>query len=306
MKSTTMFEALSAAHLSFNMNGVPSEFDQRGGIMLVASPGHLKSTFIKQSLGNYPNALVLSDLNVRQLIVIRDDIAAQKYCTMGFPDYEKLYQRDAETASNLEGHIKGMTEEGFGHASFEDKRMKTQEARCLIVGAMTPAFYKRRFAQWKSDGFLRRFLWCHYHISNPGILPNAIHTWKPLKIGTGELPGLSQQPIEFDVTELESEVLHSFLQFHEGEAITPFVLLKKMLSVLKWRHRKLGPERASFEALETLRDFSEGFAQNGAKVDIENQEEKPNARKPETNVSRKTRPLQSVLGRVSKSGARGT
>src|SRR6476646_6884687 len=134
MKARSLLEVIDAAHLSYY---VESPFPSRGGLMLVGPPGVLKSTFIASGLSDYPSALVLSDLNVQQLVRLRDDLSGGRYTSIGFTEFEKLYQRASSTSENIEGHIKALVEEGFTRASFEDQRMATMSARALVVGAMT-------------------------------------------------------------------------------------------------------------------------------------------------------------------------
>lgn len=259
---SSLVEVITAAHLSVY---VDSKFNNRGGIMLVAPPSSLKSTIIRQ-LEAFPNAMVLSDANVQQLMKIRDDVASGYYKTLAFMEVEKLYQRNDATSANVEGHLKGMVEDGFSHSASSDQRMIVRQARCLVVGGMTYSLYKRKFGGWQDDGFARRFLWCHYVLADRQVLMRSIHRWKPIDIAASPIVfGLpSGSRIQFDVTESESADLGRWLKFYK-EAETPFILLKKILCVLKWRYEKKKPGLA----MEILKDFSECLTKEGAEMVID-------------------------------------
>src|SRR5256885_1629489 len=120
MKVTTLMEVISAGHLAKFVDG---PFDQRGGIFLVGPPGHLKSTIIKLALIEYPDTLVLSDINVQEFGRLKNSLIGGRYTTIGFGEFEKLYERNPTTAANLEGTLRGMVEEGFDKLSFESQQM---------------------------------------------------------------------------------------------------------------------------------------------------------------------------------------
>src|SRR5215470_12602557 len=108
MKSSSLIQILAAAHLSYAIDSVPDAFSQRGGIMLVGPPENMKTT-LATCLEKYSNALVVADMNVKQLVKVRDQISCGRYRTLVLPAFEKLYKRDADTASNVEGHLLAMT-----------------------------------------------------------------------------------------------------------------------------------------------------------------------------------------------------
>lgn len=230
--------------------------------MLVAPPASLKSTIIKQ-LQIFPNALVLSDVNVQQLLKIRDDIANKQYSTLALLELEKIYQRHEDTASNVEGHIKAMVDEGFLHGASEDQRMVTREARAFVIAGLTQNLYKRKYERWLNDGFARRFLWCHYILSDPDVIMRAIHKWEPLELAQDPIVfGLPKNTIPYSLNAEESSRIKHYLRFYK-DAETPYILLKRVACVLKWRHKKQ-PRRA----MEIMEDFSECLAKQGAEVDV--------------------------------------
>lgn len=253
-----MIEVLSAAHLTRYVDS--NVFEQRGGLFLVAPPGHLKSTLIKNSLICYPDALRLSDLNVQMLGYIKSSFIDGKYSTMAFGEFEKLYQRNPATAMNLEGHLKGMVEEGFSKQSFVDQRSVTFETRILLIGGLTPTCHERLITRWISDGFARRFLWCFYSLDNPDVIVDAIHQWKSLKFGKSVKEVPNNNAIPYTITSKESSRIKNMIGSQPGRE-TPYVLMKKIFCVLKWRH-------SPAKAMHVLEDFSECLGERPAKLKL--------------------------------------
>ena len=258
MKIKTLIEVISAAHLTRYVES--SVFQQRGGMFLVAPPGCLKSTIIRNSLKCYPDALQLPDLNVQTLGYIKGSFTEGKYTTLAFGEFEKLYQRNPATAANIEGHLKAMVEEGFGKPSFEDSRSVNFESRIMLVGGITPGCYQRMFTRWMENGFARRFLWCSYTLENTEIIPDAIDRWKSLDFGKSTKETPNNGVISYNITKAESSKIRSLLmQGHSME--TPFVFMKKIFCVLKWRHK---PKNA----MSIVEDFAESLGERPAKLVI--------------------------------------
>ncbi len=203
--------------------------------MIVGPPGALKTTFIRTALAEYPSALFLSDLNINSLMRLRDSLVSGRYRSIAFPEYEKLYQRKADTSSNIEGTIKQLIEEGFTRASFEEQDAITSTARTFVVGAMTYSFYNSKISAWRESGFKRRVLWMGIKLANPDKVMEAIRRWELI-----ELDGIPRRfpskDIPFNVTDAESRHVEKMLE-GQWEA-TPYVLMKKMLAVLKWKYPK--------------------------------------------------------------------
>jgi hypothetical protein len=246
LKPQVIIEILDAAHLT---SFIESPFPQRGGIMIVGPPGAFKTTMTQVALLEHPSALFLSDLNINSLMSIRESLVSGRYRTIVFPEYEKLYQRRPDTAANIEGTIKQLVEEGFTRASFEEQDAITYTARVLVIGAMTYSFYSRRLAAWRENGFKRRFLWCGIKLSNPDRVMHAIREWQRI-----ELDGIPRRypsrSIPFEVSTGESRTLEKMME-GQWEA-TPYVLIKKILAVLKWKY----PKEPS-KPMEIIREFSE-------------------------------------------------
>lgn len=275
MKLANLYRFMAAAHLTHAVDKVPKAFSQRGGVMLVAPPEQMKSTVV-QCLDGYGDCLVLTDLNVKQLVrYLRDEIASGRYNTVAMTAFEKLYARDSDTASNIEASLSAMMEEGFGHASFEDSRSFVRTAKCLIVGALVEATYRSHISQWLESGFARRFVWIHFRLRNPSLITRSIIEWNPISVNNGGA-GLPTLPygtgIPWSTTSSELERLHTFLKEQPGRS-TPHILCGKILSVLKWNFRN--EKEPSRMAWDVMRDVAESFKirQGGALVDFEDEPE---------------------------------
>lgn len=258
MRVNTFIEILSAAHLTRYVES--NVFEQRGGLFLVSPPGSLKSTIIKNAIQCYPDCLRLPDLNVQTLGYIKNSFIEGKYTTLAFGEFEKLYQRNPATATNIEGHLKAMVEEGFGKLSFEDSRSVTFESRVMLIGGITPSCYNKLFTRWMEGGFSRRFLWCSYVLDNPEIIVDAIDQWRSLNFGksTKECPNNGNIP--YTITKQESTHIRSLISGQVAKE-TPYVLAKKIFCVLKWRHK---PKKA----MEIMEDFSECLKEKPARLII--------------------------------------
>ena len=257
VKASSFIEVLSAFHQTKYVTG---DFGQRGGLMVIAPPGCLKSTLIKLSLEDYPDALLLSDLNVNTLTQLKNSLIDSRYNTLGFGEFEKLYKRNPATASNIEAHLHALVEEGFSRASFEDQRMPSFEAKCAVIGGITPSCYARRFNGWLESGFARRFLFCSYVLANPDAIMNAIERWKHVSLGKVMLNSPGNKKIPYVMTSEEQKFIRKVIggqPTHEG----PFISCKKILCVLKWRH---DPKKA----MEIFEDFAECLESKGAQLEL--------------------------------------
>jgi hypothetical protein len=257
MKIKTLVEVLTAAHLTYLVES-PKEFSARGGMMFVAPVGHLKTVVVKTLDLYQPHSQVHSDLTIRQLTNMREEVSQGKVRTVAFMEFPKLYSRNADTSSNTEGALQQMADEGFRHASFEDQSTVVKEAHAFVVGAMPPRFYQRKWDEWRAGGFARRFLWCHFQLANPEVILDSIDRWNPLDLGNLMLVVPAQGRIPFTVGQQESTFIREILKHTKSsyEAV-PFLLLKKICAVLKWRYADLGTNTARGKAIEILGDFGE-------------------------------------------------
>ena len=83
MEYMTLVETIAAAHLA---QFVESPFSYRGGLFLVAPPGAFKST-VSKTIEAFPKTVVLSDINVQQLVNLKVEILAEAILTVGFSDF---------------------------------------------------------------------------------------------------------------------------------------------------------------------------------------------------------------------------
>ena len=258
MRVTTLIEIMDAAHLS---RFVENPFQRRGGILLVGPPGVMKTTLINCALGDYHDALCLSDINVQQLMVVKDDISSGRFHTLAFYALEKLYQRHSSTSANVEGCIQAMAEEGFTEPSFHDQRRPSLIARCLVVGGITDSLHRRKYTEWMSSGFARRFLHCHYRLEDHSILMDAIEKWEPLIMQSisRKWPANKIIPHGKLATEDLRMIRHS-LRFQPGDT-SPFQLCIRIFCVLKWKY---GTKKAQ----DIYIDFAQCLGQHGAVLEI--------------------------------------
>ena len=251
----SLLEVLDCAYLS---KYVQSPFKQRGGILLIGPPETLRTTFIESAFSDYPDALILSDINVKQMIEMREDMSAGKITVLAFSEFAKLYARNPAVAKNIEGHVMALVEEGMSLASFQDKRMASNKARVFVIAALTEKFYGQRFTEWMDSGFARRFLHCTYRLDDAWALADAQEQRKLIEFDSirRKLPG--NRNINFNVDSSEMKMIRKTLSFQFQKGVsTPFNLAANIFCCLKWKH---GPE----EALKIWKDFSECLQKDGA------------------------------------------
>lgn len=261
MKAATLFEIICAAHYTYLVDG---DFDARGGMLLVAPPEQLKTTFV-QILENYPNALVLTDVVTRDIAKIRDQISSGRYTTLGLPEMQKLYNRDADTASNIEGNIRALMEEGFSYVPGGAPDMRVAKAKALIVAGCTTSLYGLRYKDWQNTGFMRRFLVCLYRMKEPFILAQAVENWEKVEIDGGfawSVPTGIRIP--HMISKEEGKEITKWCRWQDG-LVDPASLLHRIWSVLRWRKKRLKKED---DSLAVMKDFSECLSKNGAEVEL--------------------------------------
>lgn len=265
LKIESLFRVLCALQYSYM---VDSPYKQRGGVLLIAAPGNMKSTIVEKVIDPFPNALKYSDLTLKQLAVVRTAISNGIYQTLGFLELEKIYARNVSVAMNLEGVLKAMVEEGFSHFAFEDKRCWVPTARCYVVASVLDSLYRFHFPRWQENGFLRRFLQFKYNLSVPARekVKDAHHRGELI-----ELPPMfpiATTNIKFDVSAEESRAL-SMLIGSDDMVFTPLNLLRKALSVLKWVDRmEKKPRSKKITPMEYLKDLRDGFGPFGGTLDL--------------------------------------
>lgn len=249
---SNIVEVLQALHLSYTVHSV---FPQRSGVFMVAPPGHIKTTLLTILRDYFPNYLLVSDLNQNQLSSMRQDLFGGRYQTVAFADMLKLYERNQTVASNLEGTLRAMADEGWAGATSKDHGVAAAPVRIHLMGGMTPSMYENKFRHWKESGFARRFLWMHFKLENPAIIGDAIEAQKKIIISCDGFPSSTPQvnAIKMDIEPRHMHEIRQMLIKQPGYDGTPFILLTKAAAVLKWKYAK---QRAPADQyMVALRDF---------------------------------------------------
>jgi hypothetical protein len=260
MKPLTLIEIIDAAHLTAF---VDSPFQQRGGLMLIGPPETLRTTCIEIALSQHPSALIMADTNMKTLTSIKDEFCNGRYSSIGFLDYQKIYERGQQTAANVEGTIRMMIEEGYTRTSHDDPSSPSTKARAFVVAAVVESMFREKAGRWRDTGFMRRWLCCLLHMPamSRNKLIGAIHDWK--KLDFDAIYRISPTtPIPYNISIKESEWLFNMVQ-HQPSQATPFVLLKKIFSVLKWKYKK-EPKKA----ITLLENFAPSLSKNGAPIEL--------------------------------------
>jgi hypothetical protein len=263
VKLDTFTEVLWAATITHR---VRSRFPSRGGIFLVSPPGQLKTSLLS-IFESQVDAVCYSDMTSTTLVEARDLIASNKVNTLILLDFQKLYERRADTASNIEGNIRGLMDEGFTTASFErvSHNVIQSKARALVMGALTPAFYRAKLSGWESSGFARRSIFCVYKLSNPGLIEQAILRENPIELKCGPLSmPVNLEIPALDLTTKEEAFLTRLL--HKQREDVPLNLLKKIFAVLRWRYTKHLKQKD--RSLEVLEEFGECLGHGGAEISL--------------------------------------
>lgn len=237
-----------------------SGFQQHGGIFLCAPPGQLK-TFMVMALENVPGAKGVSDLTSRELDKLHAKIEAKEIRTLLFFELPKIYERRMETASNIMGHIRSLADEGFTGVSASQSGIRS---RCTVIAAMPLKFQRVHEAEWDDNGLSRRMIFARFILQRPEIIEKAIITGT--KIKTSASFPVPLDPIRMSVTEEESKELLLILKRGEQSTSTPLILLKKIVSVLRWKCKVMHQRD---NAMELVREFSRSMGRSGAEVEID-------------------------------------
>lgn len=232
MRVRSLIEFLDAA---IDTKFVQGPFDERGGVMIVGPPGSFKTTIIETACENHPDAIVNSDLNVQQWLKMKDEFVSKRYTVLAFPEFEKLYQRHAAVASNLEGIIKALISEGFGTGPGGDPRMPRLKAKALVIGGITTTCFEQKYEEWQRNGFLRRFIWILVSVQNPEKIIQAIRHWEKIDFGKLSVRPANRQ-IKVVISESRSRELERMMKSQPGFHGTGYVLMKKITAVLEWKY----------------------------------------------------------------------
>lgn len=266
ISAKNFLRCICAMHLS---SYVESPFNSYGGLQLVANPEALKTSFL-EILSRYPNTLPLSDINVKTLNMTRMDIAAGRIRTLVFPEFRKIYERNPQTAANLEGQLRALVDEGFRAASFEDQRINGITARCMVMGAMTEELFRSKFDLWQKSGFTRRFVWAIYRLQDPQAIYRAVEKWVKLDFGPLELLEIPTNGlIPMQISESERKWVLANLRFQPGGQAIPMQLLCKMFSVLRWHEKRASKNGSKTqEAQQVMKEFFTLLGKEGGVVTL--------------------------------------
>lgn len=286
-----LVEVVCAAHLSVYVEG---PFKSRGGLMLVGPPAAMKTSVLNH-LKAYPHAQVISDITSQSLTRIQQDIASARIHTVAVQDYQKLYERHPMVASNIEGNIRSLIDEGFTCAAHQEARLNRPTARAVFMGAVTPDLLEKKGTAWLDGGFARRFLWFRYSLSDPDTILQSIADWNPVRLEHPTIP-TPKGPIPFTLTQTEKVACLSMIQDQYGKEI-PYILIMKVLCVIKWHFDKQG--KSAKQALELLSRFSAGLKKEACEVDVSNSKKKGNKKdatkdKSDNGKSRTAKPAERI------------
>lgn len=259
MNPHQLVEIICAVHLAPFVEGT---LEQRGGLMLVAPPGALKSTLAEMT-NHYPDALLLTDINVQTLVDLRDSLTGDNIRSLVFSEFAKIYERNPQTAQNIEGSLRALASEGFAGASFQDQRINRRRAFATILAAMPPSLVDKKFKGWEDTGFNRRFLWANYGLRGANILDDAAAELKKLDFEIKDVlrpPPLSMV-IPYLLTPTEKERVKVYVKHQPGGSHTQQIqMLARVWCVLKWWHRERGTPK---DAEETIIAFARSLSREG-------------------------------------------
>ncbi len=228
--------------------------------MLAAPPGQLKTTAVEY-LDFFPKTKLISNITVKALNALRQDFLSGEIQTMGFPDYDMIYKRQASTASQVEGTLMSLTGEGFRNPAFSDQRVNVMKARCTIIGGVTIKCYEDKISEWIDSGFARRFLWARYTVKNPEQLEEAIIKWKRHALDSDFVMRIPQNAsIPHCLSNDQAKAVLYQLRFQHDRKL-PFILSQRIISVLCWKH-------GTKEGWNIWNDFASSLGKDGAEVVI--------------------------------------
>jgi len=258
MKLSTMIEVLgAAAHVWIvDWHG----FKQQGGIFLCAPPGQLK-TFLLSSLENIPGVRGISDLTSRELDKLHSKIESREIKTLAFYELPKIYERNPVTSTNIMGHIRSLVDEGFTGISANQSGIRS---RCTVIAAMPLKFQRAHEAEWDENGMSRRVIFCRFILDRPEQIERAVVDGKRISARTSFPTPFECIPL--NVTKEESTELLSILKRGDQATGTPLILLKKIVTVLRWKAREMHRKDNS---MDLVREFSESMYRGGAEVAID-------------------------------------
>lgn len=258
MRFGTLIEIISAAHLTPYVFGDIGE--ERGGLMLVAPPGHLKTTAI-EILEQFPRTLLVSNITNGTLTNLRESFISGEIKTLGFPDFDMLYKRHSSVSSQLEGTIMGLMGEGFRNPPFKDQRTAVMKARCTIIAGITIKCYEERLSGWLDAGLARRFLWSQFKVKNPEQLEEAIVHFKRAQLDGDFTMKIPMTRIPYNLNENISRKILYHLRGQPDRKL-PLIFAQRLVCVLVWKHGQI-------EGWNIWNDFAPSLWKDGGMIEIE-------------------------------------
>jgi len=268
MKLSTLMRVMWAASHS---HCVISPFQQHGGMMLITPPGHLKTSIMNRIADTCITAMPLSDINSASLHQMRQDMINERLRTLFLLDMQKCYERASSTASNIEGTLRAMIEEGFGMPSWQARQgAVVSMARCMLIAGGTQEWYSTHLDNWRKTGFSRRLLWCHYYVTGQHAIQEAIFgdtplvfDFQPVRIPFGlRIPMVVDRSLD--------EWFQHLMRHQEGSTGTPMILIRRIYTVLLWQESLTNtPEQARANVLSLLNNFALCLANTPAAVELD-------------------------------------
>jgi len=227
-----LMEFLCAAHVGQQVDG---PYTDRCGVGLVAEPEQLKTSLV-QPLAEYPNCRVVSDVNVTELANLRGDLVSNRYRSIVFMDYQKVWERQSSSSKNIEGVLRSLVCEGWQGLAHQAETSGIP-GRAFVVLCITPGMWKAKGQAWKESGFSSRFLWLQYTIANPEVIHLAQRRWEKVSLGTVKIPWPVVK-IPWTLTETEAETCQAAVRDQFGVLRgRSYQVLARAYNVLKWHYR---------------------------------------------------------------------
>ena len=255
MKFGNLVEVVAATHLAPKVSGDVSH--ERGGLLLAAPPGQLKTTAIEY-LDVFPKTKLISNITVKALNALRQDFLSEEIMTMGFPDFDMIYKRAGSTASQVEGTLMSLMGEGFRNPAFSDQRVNVLKARCTIVGGVTIKCYEDRISEWIDSGFARRFLISRFTVKNMELIEESISRWKRHTLDGDFVMRVPHGAIPHNLSHKDTQQVLWQLRFQNDRKL-PFIVAQRIIAVLCWKH---GPQKG----WEIWNDFAPSLGKDGAQI----------------------------------------
>lgn len=264
LKVETLIRVLVAAHYSSQVAGPERLKAVHGGIMLVSPPASMKTAIIKVALESHAGVLGLSDINVQGLGRLRHTISSGKVKTLAFYEFAKLYMRNEQVSSNVEGVISALVDEAYHKLAFDVQEAHSLPCGALVVGAMVPEFYEKQMRTWEPSGFARRFMWLMYRLRNPMLIQEAISRWESVKFGNDFRFKVPLEEIPYSLTQDEAKWIQRLLAHNHGIE-TPSILLQKIACVLRWENKNLDQKD---DTVAVLKELAPLLSKHGGTLEI--------------------------------------